>query len=87
MIPFFHPIMLKFSRLSMGLTAGLLLAGLNTVSAAKNVDAADPRVDADFFRRIRRSLGGQYDAGARVIALGGGKFKWFSTPAACPAPL
>ena len=55
----------------MGLTAGLLLAGLNTVSAAKNVDAADPKkVDADFkFQgEYAGSLGGQYDVGAQVIA-------------------
>ena len=80
-------VMLKFSRLSMGLTAGLLLAGLNTVSAAKNVDAADPKkVDADFkFQgEYAGSLGGQYDVGAQVIALGGGKFKMVLYPGGLP---
>ena len=71
----------------MGLTAGLLLAGLNTVSAAKNVDAADPKkVDADFkFQgEYAGSLGGQYDVGAQVIALGGGKFKMVLYPGGLP---
>ena len=41
--------MLKLQRLSLCLSTGVLLAGLNIVFAAKNVDAADPKkVDADF---------------------------------------
>ena len=71
----------------MGLTAGLLLAGLNAVSAAKNVDAADPKkVDADFkFQgEYAGSLGGQFDVGAQVIALGGGKFKMVLYPGGLP---
>ena len=68
-----HIAMLKISKLSLCLLAGVLLTGLNIVFAAKNLDAADPnKVDADFkFQgEYAGSLNGQYDVGGQVIALG-----------------
>ena len=79
--------MLRLQRLSLCLSAGVLLAGLNIVFAAKNVDAADPKkVDTDFkFQgEYAGSLNGQYDVGSQVIALGGGKFKMVLFPGGLP---
>ena len=79
--------MLKISRIILCLLVGVLSAGLDTVLAAKNVDAADPKkVDADFkFQgEYAGSLGGQYDVGAQVIALGGGKYKMVLFPGGLP---
>ena len=75
--------MLRLQRLSLCLSAGVLLAGLNIVFAAKNVNAADPKkVDADFkFQgEYAGSLNGQYDVGSRVSAWGGGKCKMVLFP-------
>ena len=82
-----HIAMLKISKLSLCLLAGVLLTGLNIVFAAKNLDAADPKkVDADFkFQgEYAGSLNGQYDVGGQVIALGGGKFKMVLFPGGLP---
>tara|TARA_B100000029_G_C17513373_1_gene937147 strand:- start:307 stop:1281 length:975 start_codon:yes stop_codon:yes gene_type:complete len=79
--------MLKKSRIILCLLVGVLSVELDTVLAAKNVDAADPKkVDADFkFQgEYAGSLGGQYDVGAQVIALGGGKYKMVLFPGGLP---
>ena len=79
--------MLKKSRIILCLLVGVLSVELDTVLAAKNVDAADPKkVDADFkFQgEYAGSLGGQYDVGAQVIALGEGKYKMVLFPGGLP---
>ncbi|RTZ69770.1 MAG: DUF1080 domain-containing protein, partial [Verrucomicrobia bacterium] len=71
----------------MCLATGILLAGLISVPAAKNEAAADPsKVDADyaFQGEYAGVLGGQFDVGAQVIALGGGKFKLVLFPGGLP---
>ena len=79
--------MLKNTRLPLCLATGILLAGLISVPAAKNEAAADPsKVDADyaFQGEYAGVLGGQFDVGAQVIALGGGKFKLVLFPGGLP---
>jgi hypothetical protein len=77
--------MLKNTRLPLCLATGILLAGLISVPAAKNEAAADPaKSDADyaFQGEYAGVLADQFDVGAQVIALGGGKFRLVLYPGA-----
>jgi hypothetical protein len=79
--------MLKNTRLPLCLATGILLAGLISVPAAKNEAAADPsKTDADyaFQGEYAGVLAGQFDVGAQVIALGGGKFQLVLYPGGLP---
>ncbi|HIM67884.1 MAG TPA: hypothetical protein EYM45_04900, partial [Verrucomicrobia bacterium] len=79
--------MFTVTRLPLCLVAGILLAGLIPVSAAKNEAAADPaKADADyaFQGEYAGVLAGQFDVGAQVIALGGGKFRLVLYPGGLP---
>ena len=79
--------MFKNKRLPLCPAAGILLAGLIPVSAAKNEAAADPsKVDADyaFQGEYAGVIAGQFDVGAQVIALGDGKFRLVLFPGGLP---
>ena len=79
--------MTTVTRLPLCLATGILLAGLISASAAKNEAAADPsKTDADyaFQGEYAGVLAGQFDVGAQVIALGGGKFRLVLYPGGLP---
>ena len=79
--------MFTVTPLPLCLVTGILLAGLIPVSAAKNEAAADPsKADADyaFQGEYAGVLADQFDVGAQVIALGGGKFRLVLFPGGLP---
>ena len=72
--------MLKNKRLPLCLATGILLAGLNPLTA----DPLKPDADYAFQGEYAGVLAGQFDVGAQVIALGDGQFRLVLYPGGLP---
>jgi len=72
--------MIKLTRLPLCLATGILLAGLNPLTA----DPLKPDVDYAFQGEYAGVIAGQFDVGAQVIALGDSKFRLVLYPGGLP---
>lgn len=72
--------MIKLTRLPLYLATGILLAGLNPLTA----DPLKPDADYAFQGEYAGVIAGQFDVGAQVIALGDSKFRLVLYPGGLP---